>query len=65
MVVRPRATLSPMRRVALLAAVVLVGVGAAFAFTGWNRSAATGLLLAGILCGIMALLASEPPRRER
>ena len=54
-----------MRRVALLAAGVLVGVGAAFAYTGWNRKAAPGLLLAGILCSIVALLASEPPCRER
>ena len=54
-----------MRRVALLAAVVLVGVGVAFAYTGSNREAAPGLLLAGILCGVVVLLSSEPPRRRR
>jgi hypothetical protein len=54
-----------MRWVVLLAAAVLVSVGAAFAFTGWNREAAPGLLLAGILCAVVSLRPSGPPRRRR
>ena len=61
----PSPLLSLMRWAVLLAAVALVGAGAAFAFTGWNRDAAPGLLLAGIMCAVALLLSSGTPRRER
>ena len=38
-----------MRRFLWVWAVVLVGAGAVFAFTGWNREFAPVLLLVGIL----------------
>jgi hypothetical protein len=54
-----------MRAVGLLGALVFVSLGTVFALTGWNREAAPGLLLAGILWGVVALLATIPPRRQR
>ena len=54
-----------MSRAVLLAAVILVGVGVAFTSTGANPETAPRLLLAGILCVVLALLLSEPPRRRR
>ena len=48
-------------RLVWVAAVLFVGAGALMAFTGWNRGAAPGLLLAGILFAAVLLLA----RRRR
>ena len=44
-----------MRRLFWIWAVVLVGAGAAFAFTGWHREFAPVLLLAGILYAVLLL----------
>ena len=53
-----------MRVVGLLGALVFVSLGTAFALTGWNREAAPGLVLAGILWGVVALLATILPRQR-
>ena len=53
-----------MGRAALPVAVILVSVGTAFVLTGWSRDVAPGLLLAGIVCALAALLPNSPPRRR-
>ena len=54
-----------MRSVALLAAVVLVGVGVAFVLTGFNREVAPVLLVSGIFWAVVALFPGRPPPRGR
>jgi hypothetical protein len=54
-----------MRAIGLLGAVVFVSLGVVFALTGFNRDAAPGLLMAGILWAVLALLSAGPPRRRR
>ena len=44
-----------MRRLLWVWAVVLVGAGAGFAFTGWNRELAPALLLTGILYAVLLI----------
>ena len=54
-----------MRAIGLLGAAVFVSLGVVFAVTGFNRDAAPGLLMVGILCAILALLSAGPPPRRR
>ena len=56
---------SPMRAIGLLGAAVFVSLGVAFAVTGLNRDVVPGLLMAGVLWGVVALLATILPRRRR
>jgi hypothetical protein len=52
-----------MRRRLRLWAALFVGVGAIYAFAGWNRDTATALLIGGLMFAVASLLAGRPGRR--
>jgi hypothetical protein len=52
-----------MRRRLRTWAATLVGVGAIYAFTGWQREAAPWLLIIGLALAVLLLLMDRPGRR--
>ena len=48
----------------LLAAALLVGLGALFALSGEQRGFATPLIVTGLLCLGVSKLIEQPPRRR-